>query len=409
MRQILFTVPFLVASSALVIAGGCVDRSDVGGFGVDGGQNAVDGEIPPAEAEAGPLTLAVEPSTTRIAAGGQSTCAIDAKGGAKCWGDNAHGSLGSGGFTPETSQSAVAVSGLASGVRAVAGGAFAQCAILTDGTARCWGKSLFGEIAGPGTFESVDMPKPHDKTGLSNDVAQIAFGSSFACALTTKGRAKCWGLGGAGQLGTGSTSDEFAARDVAGLEEPVVRVSASMGGLFACAVTASGKVLCWGANGERQLGTASPRDALPSPVVGLDREVTSVGAGRSHACALYKDGGVACWGSNAKAQLGTGKTGAPSPPQKVIGIESAIKLAVGSDHACAIVTDGRSLCWGSNLAGEVGAAAGPLGPTTTFPAAFKAVDVALGFNHTCAINALGMVSCLGDGSRKQTGDAGFSL
>ena len=90
-----------------------------------------------------------------------------------------------------------------------------------------------------------------------------------------------------------------------------------MGGVFACAATASGKVRCWGDNGERQLGTATPKAALPSPVEGLDPNVTAVGAGRAHACALYKDGGVACWGSNARAQLGTGQPGAPSPAQKV--------------------------------------------------------------------------------------------
>jgi alpha-tubulin suppressor-like RCC1 family protein len=410
LRQILFLLPVVLTSSVLAILGGCVDRSDVGAFGADAGQTTIDGgEGPSAEAEAGAVTIDVAPATTRIAAGGQSTCAIDAKGAAKCWGDNRHGSLGIGGFSPEMSEAAVAVSGLSSGVRAVAGGASAHCALLVNGGARCWGTSLFGEIAGTGSFDSVDMPQPHDKTGLSNDIAQVAFGTSFACALTTKGRAKCWGRGGAGQLGTGSTNDEFAARDVAGIDEPVARITASMGGMFACAVTASGKVLCWGENGERQLGTATPKNALPSPVVGLDREVTAVAAGRSHACALYKDGGVACWGGNAKAQLGIGKTGGPNPPQRVTGVGSATKLVAGGDHTCAIVADGGTLCWGSNLANEVGPAAGPLGPTVSFPASFKALDVALGFNHTCVINAQAMVSCLGDDSRNQTGQSAFSL
>ena len=407
----------MIASSILGVVGGCVDRSDVGGFGADAGERPSEGgseggianEAGGTDAEAGGVTITVDPSTTRIAAGGLSNCAVDSKGGARCWGDNAHGSLGSASFSPVVSQAAVAVFGLSSGVRAVAGGPFAQCAILVDGSARCWGSSLFGDIAGTGTTESVDMPKPHDKMGLSNDVAQITFGVSFGCALTTKGRAKCWGLGGAGQLGTGSTTDEVVARDVAGLDEPSVHISASMGGVFACAATASGKVRCWGDNGERQLGTATPKAALPSPVEGLDPNVTAVGAGRAHACALYKDGGVACWGSNARAQLGTGQPGAPSPAQKVAGVASAIKLYVGMDHSCAMVADGTTLCWGSNLKGEVGPAAGPLAPTVTFPATFGAVSVSLGFNHTCAINAQGMVGCVGDGTRKQTGDTGFSL
>lgn len=400
----------MIASTLLAAAGACVDRSDVGGFGADAGENALEGGTGGAnDGEAGRPTADVVPSTIRIAAGGTSTCAVDAKGGAKCWGDNLHGALGIGGFTPATSDAALAVSGISSGVRAIAGGPFSQCAILVDGTARCWGQSLFGEIAGPGSFESVDMPSPHDKTGLSNDVAQISFGVGFGCALTTKGRAKCWGSGGAGQLGTGRTDDELAARDVAGLDEPVVHLSASMGGLFACAVTASGTVRCWGENGGRQLGTKTPQNALPSPVEGLEPDVVGVGAGRSHACALYKNGGIACWGSNADAQLGSGKTGPPSPPRKVAGVEAATELFVGSDHACAIVADRSTLCWGSNLGGEVGPTPGPLAPTVTFPATFGAVAIGAGFNHTCAINAQSMVSCVGSSSRKQTGTQTFSL
>lgn len=392
-------------------ASGCVDRSDVGGFGVDGGASAVEGggAAEGGDPDAASATVDLAPSTTRIAAGGQSTCAVDARGAARCWGDNLHGSLGIGTLTPDVSDAPRTVSGLSSGVRAVAGGAFAQCALLLDGTARCWGRSLFGEIAGTGTFESVDTPKPHNNMGLSNDVAQITFGGSFGCALTTKGRAKCWGVGGAGQLGTGTTDDEFAARDVAGLDEPAVQISAAMGGFFACVVTASGKVRCWGENGERQLGTKTPKHALPSPVEGLDPDAVAVGAGRAHACALYKNGEAACWGSNANAQLGSGSKGPPSAPQKVAGVEGASKLFVGSDHACAIVAGGKTLCWGSNLAGEVGPTPGPLGPTAPFPATFAAVGVALGFNHTCAIDAQNLVLCVGSSDRKQTGQTPFSL
>ncbi len=363
-----------------------------------------------ARSDAEPLdpSANVDPSTRRIAAGGLSACGVDAKGGVKCWGDNQYGSLGIGSFSPAMSGPALVARGLATGVRAVAGGPFAQCALLVDGTARCWGRTMFGEILGAG-FETVAVPTPHDKMGLANDVADIAFGVSFGCALTTRGRAKCWGVGGAGQLGTGSTNDELVARDVAGLDEPIIQLSASMGGLFACAATVNGKVLCWGENGERQLGTATARAGLPSPVEGLDRKVRTVAAGRAHACALYIDGDVACWGGDTRGQLGRGAIGAPSAPRTVVGVKLALKLYAGSDHTCAIVTDGTTLCWGMNDAGQSGEATGPLVPTVAFPALFGAISVALGFSHTCAINKSGMVACIGDGSRKQTGETGFVL
>ncbi|GAC1583798.1 MAG: hypothetical protein NVS3B20_13970 [Polyangiales bacterium] len=405
MRHALLTVIFFVA---------CVDRADVGSFsGIDAAANDAEdndtkdlNEINDGEGRA---EFHLAPATTQLAAGGLSTCAIDSKGGVVCWGDNRHGALGVGALTPTTSDAAVPVAHLESGVRAVAGGPFAQCAILDDGSARCWGDSVFGDVGG--AFSTVTMPWPHDKMGLSNDVAQIGFGFMFACALTTKGRAKCWGLGGQGQLGVGSTDDAYIARDVGGVTEPLIAISPSMGGLFVCAVTSSGKVLCWGQNGARQLGTLDLLDhTKPVLVAGLDARATAVGAGRAHACALLEDGAVACWGSDEFGQLGRGVTGAPSEPHRVEGVASAKSLAVGGDHACAIFNDGHVACWGSNAGGQIKEAPhGPLRLTEMLPASFSANALSAGFNHTCAMTSTRHVVCVGSGDRGQTGKGDFNL
>jgi hypothetical protein len=406
-----------VATAVAVVPLGaaCVDRSDVGAFAAAGDASTatddasgVDGSAPDDAGDGGSPVVTLTPSTSPLAAGGLSTCGRDANGGAVCWGDNTHGALGIGSFTPGSSAPALGVSGLAKGVRALAGGPFAQCAILDDGTARCWGDSLFGDIGG--TTQSVQMPTPHDKTGLSNDVARLSFGASFACALTTSGRGKCWGLGGAGQLGNGSTKDEYAARDVA-TTEALVDIGASMGGFFACAVTSAGKVLCWGQNGTGQLGSnGTTNQPSPAAVVGLDAAATSIACGREHACALLVDGGVACWGSDALGQLGRGAPGAggPTPPARVAGVASATSLAVGGDHAC-VITAGRAVCWGANDAAQIAAGPASLGPTEAAPATFAPVAVTAGYRHTCVVDAKQAVRCFGDGSRKQTGSGTFSL
>ena len=407
-----FLFALVLAAGVTVLANACVDRSDVGTFGSDAGGTPSDGAPPPAaegsvpgdEARA-PITLTA--SKNPLAAGGLSTCGIDAKGGAVCWGDNQHGALGIGGFNPTSSAAPLAVSGLTRGVRAIAGGPFAQCAILEDGTARCWGDSLFGDISG--VTESVQMPTPHDKTGLSNDVARIGFGTSFACALTTRGRGKCWGLGGAGQLGNGSTRDEYSARDIA-TTEPLVDLGTSMGGLFACAVSSAGKVLCWGQNSAGQLGAHGTTDQpRPTFVEGLDAAARNVACGRDHACALLVDGGVACWGSEAKGQLGRGKAGGKgNPPARVPGITGATSLTVGGDHACTLAA-GRAVCWGSNDTAQIASGPAVMGPTEIAPASFAPVAVTAGFQHTCIMGAQQAVRCFGDGTRKQTGAGTFSL
>lgn len=389
----------------------CVDRSDVGAFGADAGA-ALPAAPRPASGDGADAGLEapapVTPSTSPLAAGGLSTCGLDANNGVFCWGDNQYGALGVGSFDPATSVLPVRVPELAKGVRSVVGGPYAHCAILADGTARCWGYSLFGDING--TIQSVQMPTPHDKTGLSNDVARITVGTLFVCALTTSGRGKCWGIGGAGQLGNGSTNDEFAARDVA-TTEPLVDIAASMGGFFACAVTRAGGVLCWGKNGSGQLGSSGTEDQpLPVAVKGLDAPSLGVACGREHACALLADGGVACWGSDARGQLGRGTFGkaAANPPARVGGVASATSLAVGGDHACAIA-GGRVVCWGANRSGQIATGLPVLGPTEAAPTTKAPMAVTAGFEHTCVMSSQRAITCLGDGSRQQTGSKDFSL
>jgi len=241
-------------------------------------------------------------------------------------------------------------------------------------------------------------------------VARIGFGTSFACALTTRGRGKCWGFGGGGQLGTGATRDQYIAGDVA-TKEQLVDIAASMGGLFACAVTRGGNVLCWGQNSSGQLGSNGTTDRpLPDAVTGLDAAAVSVACGREYACARLVDGGVACWGSDAKGQLGRGSAGPgkANPPTRIPGVSGSTAIAAGAEHACALA-GGQVVCWGSNGMTQIATGASLLGVTEVVPASVGAVAVTAGLEHTCVMGPQRAVRCAGDGSRRQTGTGAFSL
>ena len=124
-----------------------------------------------------------------VSAGAQHACALNVSGGVRCWGSNLHGALGDG--TTTQSGVPVAVSGLSSGVAAVAAGGLSTCALTTGGGVDCWGDNSYGEL-GDGT--TTDRHTAVAVSGLSSGVTAIMAGFHRSCALTSGGGVKCWGF-----------------------------------------------------------------------------------------------------------------------------------------------------------------------------------------------------------------------
>lgn len=283
-----------------------------------------------------------------VAAGGRHTCALTLAGGLSCWGYNQHGQLGDG--TTTNSSIPIAVSGATSEVAAIATGSHHACALGTDGGVRCWGLNASGQLgSGSTTISSL----PLAVTGLSSGVGAIAAGGFHTCALLSNGEVRCWGLGENGQLGNGAAADSSVPVEVSGLSNGAAAVAA--GAYHSCALATQGGVECWGFNESGQLGNGTTSDSsVPVPVTGL-ASVEAVAAGDYHTCALGSDGGVVCWGSNDSGQLGEGTTSNSSIPVPVTGLASGVEaIAAGRFHTCAVVTGGAVLCWGNNFAGQLG-------------------------------------------------------
>jgi alpha-tubulin suppressor-like RCC1 family protein len=291
-----------------------------------------------------------------VDAGTSHTCALLDNGSVRCWGGNFGGQLGDG--SKDDRPVPVAVQGLPGGVDALFVGGFDTC-VLIEGSAWCWGW--------------VNGPVPSKVSGLGEQVLAIVPGAGYMCAILQNGGARCWGANKYGQLGDGTFANRTAPVDVVGLTgDGALRAAAlSADAYHTCALTSAGEAWCWGSDIAGQLGTGSRGDRASTPhaVAALGSGVRVIVAGGGwerwrfywssyalgHTCALKADGGVKCWGSNTSGQLGDGTLRNRSLPLTVPGLPQEVRaITAGMLHTCAVTSDGGVQCWGGNEYGQLG-------------------------------------------------------
>lgn len=208
--------------------------------------------------------------------------------GVKCWGLNTNAQLVDGTTTQRLSPADVPT--LLAPIATVKAAGFSTCVLTVAGAVKCWGANASGQL-GDGT--DVDRPAPVDVTGLPTGVVALAVGNSFACVLTNVGGVECWGDNTLGQLGDGSVLSRSVAGDVPSLSSGVSVISA--GSAHACATLTSGVIKCWGTNYAGHLGDGIRIDRLsPADVVSLGGSAASVSAGITSTWALLTGGGLKC-------------------------------------------------------------------------------------------------------------------
>jgi hypothetical protein len=98
------------------------------------------------------------------------------------------------------------------------------CAALADGTARCWGQNEFGQL-GNGSTASSSIPVP--VSGITGAVALTGGWWHHSCALLGNGTVKCWGANDWGQLGNGTTSTSATTTPVTMTGTPITWTSSN--------------------------------------------------------------------------------------------------------------------------------------------------------------------------------------
>jgi alpha-tubulin suppressor-like RCC1 family protein len=317
-------------------------------------------------------------SVTALAAGQEHTCALLTDGSVRCWGRNSEGELGLGNITAQSTKTPRALGALKLGEKAIAisAKAYNTCALLASKAVRCWGPNTNGEL-GLGDTASWSETKTPDQVGavaLGGLAQMVAVGAGHSCALLANGTVRCWGAGIFGELGLGSTAnigdDELpSASGTAGLvgfPSGRTAVSLTVGQVHSCALMDNGFVQCWGDNSDGALGLLHfdniGDDELPAAwgqtLVGT--AVSTLVSGDLDTCALYAaDGALRCWGYNAFGQLGQADIVHKSVPSQLTAVAfggglTAKVVAGGTNHTCVLLSDGQVRCWGNNDAGQLG-------------------------------------------------------
>jgi len=274
-------------------------------------------------------------NATTVSAGAMHVCAVVDNGAVKCWGAGAKYRLG---LVASYGQNDVATPTSVAGLTGlttiqVTGGTSQSCALLSTKAVKCWGDNASGQLGAGATSSAT--PSPRAVSGIDGSTAsavQISMGSQHACAVLTDGTAKCWGNGGSGRIGNGATTSAATPAMVKMGNNTLTGIrSIAAGAESSCAVINSGEVVCWGNNAAGQLGNGalvSQSQAVSTGITNAIAVAADIGsnvAGTGHNCALLSDSSVKCWGTGTSYVLGNATTTSSSTPvSTAVGVASAI-------------------------------------------------------------------------------------
>lgn len=222
-----------------------------------------------------PFASGITTGAIQVTAAENTTCAVTNDHSGWCWGSNLYGQVGNG---TEGGSVSVPQRNDLSGIASVSIGHSSSCAVTTSGGAWCWGRNQAGEV-GDGSRTRRLSPVP--VTGLTTGVVAVAAGSGKSCAVKSDGTAWCWGGNGSYQLGDGTSIDRLTpVRVNFDLTAPTVTqspasVSVAEGGTASFFVGATGNpspAIQWQVSAPGQSSWADLADTTPfnnSPYTGV--------------------------------------------------------------------------------------------------------------------------------------------
>ncbi|MEP6733014.1 MAG: hypothetical protein ABJE10_20395 [bacterium] len=283
----------------------------------------------------------------------------------------------------------------------VAASSSSTCALTTAGKAYCWGGNLGGEL-GNGTISTASATPTAVSGGFTFQSLAVPDGR-YVCGLRDDGAAYCWGWNTSGQTGNGTIDTILTTPTavVGGLHF----VSLASGASHTCGLTVDGVVYCWGDNTSGVFGDGTVTSSLSPVIAASGMHFKTLTAGLSITCGTTSADAAYCWGQGTNSQLGNGSNQDALTPVAVSGGIAFKSLTLDALGACGVTNTGDAYCWGHNMYGDVGdGTTTPRLVPTAVAGGLRFADLRVGFEHTCGVDTVGAAYCWGYNIYGELGD-----
>lgn len=187
----------------------------------------------------------------------------------------------------------------------------------------------------------------------ANNVRVVTNGET-TFLIESNGNVKGWGRNPKGEVGNGTTIDQYAPVSIEGLSNIRIIVPNDYGYGFFFAIDSTGQVYAWGYNGYGQLGLGINNNvSVPALVTGLP-EISQIRINEYTVYAITTGGDVYATGENDYGQVGNGSKTTQRAFVKIPQLSGIRDIVCRSNVAYAISNDNKVFAWGKGNSWQLG-------------------------------------------------------